>query len=86
MPSWSLGHKQVGALLEPGSESLMRGGTHLELAGRLLLRGRLGVTAFGEAQGVREDAERAGKGYWTGWDGGLRGRQAVVHKSGDGLT
>lgn len=30
-------HKQVGALLEPGSESLlMRGGTHLGLIGELL--------------------------------------------------
>lgn len=30
-------HKQVGALLEPGSESLLvRGGTHLGLVGELL--------------------------------------------------
>lgn len=44
----------------------------------------LGVTAFGEAQGLREDAERE-EGYWTGWDGGLRARQRAVHEQEWGL-
>lgn len=39
------------------------------------------MTGFGEAQEVREDAEGAGKGCWTAWDGSLRARQAV-HKQG----